>query len=114
MREPTSPVFAGKKGTGPFFRRGKERKKGPVPFFPVTDFCRIRVNYTKQVFFYEKPIGDTPEGKFLFQILGAASEFEKAKILERTRRGRIYKAKRGSIVGNIAPYGYIYVKGKLT
>ena len=63
-----------------------------------------------EVFFYDKPIADTPEGKFLFQVLGAASEFEKAKILERTRRGRLYKAKRGIVVGNIPPFGYKYIK----
>jgi len=63
-----------------------------------------------EVFFYDKPIADTPEGKFLFQILGAAAEFEKAKILERTRRGKLYKAKRGIVVGGIPPFGNNYIK----
>jgi len=63
-----------------------------------------------EVFFYDKPIADTPEGKFLFQVLGAAAEFEKAKILERTRRGKLYKVKSGILVGGISPYGYSYIK----
>ncbi|MDD2646466.1 MAG: recombinase family protein, partial [Patescibacteria group bacterium] len=63
-----------------------------------------------EVYFYDKPIADTPEGRFLFQILGAASEFEKAKILERTRRGKLYKARRGVVVGSLSPLGFEYIK----
>jgi len=63
-----------------------------------------------EVFFHDKPIADTPEGKFLFQVLGAASEFEKAKILERTRRGRLFKARKKGFVGYTPPYGYNYTK----
>jgi len=63
-----------------------------------------------EIFFHDKIITDTPEGKFLFEILGAAAEFEKAKILERTKRGKLYKAKQGIPVGGISPYGYNYIK----
>jgi DNA invertase Pin-like site-specific DNA recombinase len=46
----------------------------------------------------------------MFNILGAAAEYEKEKILERTRRGRFYKAKQKGIVGTVPPFGYDYVK----
>lgn len=61
-----------------------------------------------EVFIKDKPIADSPEGKFLFNVLGAVAEFEKEKILERTRRGRIYKVKTKKILGYIPPYGYDY------
>jgi len=62
------------------------------------------------IFIKDKPIDDTPEGKFVFNILGAVAKFEKEKILERTRRGRLYKARTKGFVGYIPPYGYSYIK----
>jgi site-specific DNA recombinase len=61
-----------------------------------------------EVFIKDKPIGDSAEGKFLFNVLGAVAEFEKEKILERTTRGRIYKVKTKRFLGYIPPYGYDY------
>ena len=55
------------------------------------------------IFIKDKPIDDTPEGKFVFNILGAVAEFEKEKILERTRRERLYKARTKGFVGYIPP-----------
>jgi len=63
-----------------------------------------------EIYISDKPIADTPEGRFMFNIMGAVAEYEKEKILERTRRGRIYKAKQKGIVGTCPPFGYIYVK----
>jgi site-specific DNA recombinase len=54
---------------------------------------------------------DTPDENLLIGIQSLIAEFEKAKILERTRRGKIHKAKNNSIVGSIPPYGYRYVCG---
>lgn len=48
----------------------------------------------------------TAEGKLFFQLRGAISEFEKAKILERTRRGRRGKLASGGIPNYISTYGY--------
>ena len=48
----------------------------------------------------------TPEGKLMLQLLSGFSEFERAKIAERTMRGRIEKARQGKIVGGRVPYGY--------
>lgn len=63
-----------------------------------------------EILIKDKPINDNPEGKFLFQILGAVAELEKDKILERTRRGRIHKVKTKKFLGYMAPYGYDYTK----
>ncbi len=50
------------------------------------------------------------EGDLLLQMQGVVAEYERAKILERTRRGRRYAARQGkvSVLGH-APYGYRYV-----
>jgi site-specific DNA recombinase len=40
---------------------------------------------------------------------GLIAEYERAKIAERTRRGRFHKAKTGNIMGGTGPYGYDYV-----
>ncbi len=52
------------------------------------------------------------EDKILLGFKGLFAEYEKAKIVERMRRGKMYKAKNGILFGWQAPYGYRYVKGK--
>lgn len=52
----------------------------------------------------------SPEGRLFFNIRGAISAFEKAKIRERTHRGRKAKANSGKIVHNARPYGYSFDK----
>ena len=63
--------------------------------------------------FIKTPQTETPEGQLLLQFQGMIAEYERTQILERTRRGRIHKAKQGQIsaLGG-APYGYRYVKKK--
>jgi site-specific DNA recombinase len=52
----------------------------------------------------------TPEGNMLLQMQGVFAEYERAKILERTRRGRRFAARQGKVsVLAHAPYGYRYV-----
>ena len=46
----------------------------------------------------------------LLGMQGLFAEYERAKIAERTRRGRIHKARQGILVGGPQPYGYRYVK----
>ncbi len=52
---------------------------------------------------------DTPEGQLLLTMQGAVAEYERAKIGERTRRGKMHWAKRGGLMGGYTPYGYRYV-----
>lgn len=63
-----------------------------------------------KVAFVNQQIDDTPEGRLLLQIQGAVSEYERAKILDRTRRGKKHKAQQGHIVGGVPAYGYDYVR----
>lgn len=52
----------------------------------------------------------TPEDQLSEGVQGLVAQYEKAKILERTRRGKLFKAKKGFIVSSIAPYGYRYIR----
>jgi Recombinase/Recombinase zinc beta ribbon domain/Resolvase, N terminal domain len=57
------------------------------------------------------PVGDRPEDALLVQFQGMIAEYEKAQIIERTRRGKAHRAKAGVV--NVlwgAPYGYRYVR----
>ena len=55
--------------------------------------------------------GGTPEDELLRQFQGMIAEYERAQIRERTRRGKLHRARGGSqAVLSAAPYGYRYVK----
>jgi site-specific DNA recombinase len=63
-----------------------------------------------EVIFLNNPIGKDPEENLLLQVQGMIAEYERAKIMERSRRGKQHAARRGSInVLSAAPYGYRYV-----
>ncbi len=66
--------------------------------------------YRVEMLFVNGEYGNTPEGKLFFSMRGAISEFEKAKIRERTMAGRKRKAKEGKVVKNDKIYGYDYDK----
>lgn len=52
----------------------------------------------------------SPEGALLVQMQGMIAEYERAKILERTRRGRRFAAREGKVSAIAhAPFGYRYV-----
>lgn len=59
-----------------------------------------------EVRFCERPITDSPDDQLLLQIQGAIAEYERTKILERSRRGRIHRARMGEIAPSRPPYGY--------
>lgn len=64
-----------------------------------------------QVIFLDgDPRSSTAEGALLVQVQSIIAEYERAKILERTRRGRRHAARAGKVsaLGH-APYGYHYV-----
>ena len=63
-----------------------------------------------EVVFLNHPLGSSPEDQLLLQVQGMIGEYERAKILERTRRGRLHAARCGSVsVLGHAPFGYRYV-----
>jgi site-specific DNA recombinase len=64
-----------------------------------------------EVRFLNGPIGDRPEDALLVQFQGMIAEYEKAQIIERTRRGKAHRARAGVVnVLSGAPYGYRYVR----
>jgi site-specific DNA recombinase len=66
---------------------------------------------TKVVFVNRDVSSNTAEDQMLLQIQGVISEYEREKIMERHRRGKLHKAKHGSVnVFSGAPYGYVYIK----
>jgi len=85
---------------------------------------RLARNYVRQMILLEElrvkdvtvvfangALGQTPEEQLLVQVQGVIAEYERTKILERTRRGRIYRARQGSVSALAgAPYGYQYVR----
>src|SRR4051812_35508736 len=63
-----------------------------------------------EIVFLNRPIGTSPEDDLLLQVQGMVAEYERAKIQERSRRGKLHAARRGSVnVLSGAPYGYRYI-----
>ena len=62
------------------------------------------------VVFLKGSVESTPEGKLLLHMQGAIAEYERTKISERTRRGKLYWARQGAMVGGHAPYGYRFIR----
>ena len=58
------------------------------------------------VIFLEQPPLDDPASRLLVQIQGAVAEYERTKIAERNRRGRLYRLRQGEVALPVAPYGY--------
>lgn len=63
-----------------------------------------------ETIFLKEPTAETDEDKVVQGMKGLFAEYERAKITERTRRGRLFRAKQGVIVGHEAPYGYSYIR----
>ena len=64
-----------------------------------------------QVRFVQGRAGGSAEEELLLQFQGMIAEYEKAQITERTRRGKLYRARAGAVsVLSHAPYGYRYVR----
>ena len=51
----------------------------------------------------------SPEGRMLLGMQGLFAEYERTKIAERTRRGKLHWAKKGFLVAKHLPYGYRFI-----
>jgi site-specific DNA recombinase len=72
----------------------------------VDEFRRAGV----EVVFLNRALGQSPEDDLLLQVQGMIAEYERAKIIERHRRGKRHAARAGAVnVLSGAPYGYRYV-----
>jgi site-specific DNA recombinase len=54
------------------------------------------------VIFLANPFGDSPHGQLLAQMQGMIAEYERSQITERTRRGRLHKARKAEFM----PWAY--------
>jgi len=64
-----------------------------------------------ETLFVKAPHGDSAEDQLLVQFQGMIAEYERAQILERSRRGKRHRAQSGEIsVMSGAPYGYRYIR----
>ncbi|HYF94470.1 MAG TPA: recombinase family protein [Symbiobacteriaceae bacterium] len=61
-----------------------------------------------QLVFINHNYENTAEGKLFYTLRGAISQFEKAKILDRTKTGLRRKLKVGQVANGTHPYGYDY------
>ena len=72
----------------------------------IEEFEKLRI----PLLFLQNPFGDTPQGKLLTQMQGMIAEDERTQILERTRQGRLEKARRGEFIPwAYSCYGYRYL-----
>src|ERR1700675_792457 len=64
-----------------------------------------------ETLFVRAPRGSTSEDELLVQFQGMIAEYERAQILERSRRGKRHRARSGEVsVLSGAPYGYRYIR----
>src|SRR6202158_3579623 len=64
-----------------------------------------------ETLFVNGPQGTSAEDQLLVQFQGMIAEYERAQILERSRRGKRHRAHAGEIsVLSNAPYGYRYLR----
>ena len=64
-----------------------------------------------ETLFVKAPHGASAEDQLLVQFQGMIAEYERAQILERSRRGKRHRARSGEIsVMSGAPYGYRYIR----
>src|SRR5216117_2414165 len=73
----------------------------------IEEFARHGV----ETVFVKSPQGDSAEDQLLVQFQGMIAEYERAQILERSRRGKRHRAQSGevSVLSN-ALYGYRYIR----
>jgi site-specific DNA recombinase len=64
-----------------------------------------------ETLFVRAPRGSSPEDELLVQFQGMIAEYERAQILERSRRGKRHRARQGEVsVLSGAPFGYRFIR----
>jgi len=88
------------------YRPDRLARKYAYQVMLVDEFQRAGV----ELVVFNRPLGQSPEEELLLQMQGMIAEYERAQMLERSRRGKRHKARQGSVnVLGGAPYGYRYV-----
>ena len=60
----------------------------------------------KVLFHDTPPLADDPQAQLLTQVQGVIAEYERAKIAERYRRGKLWRARAGEVIAWKCSYGY--------
>ena len=69
----------------------------------LDEMARHRV----RVLFTDAPaISDDPQARLLTQVQGVIAEYERAKLAERYRRGKLYRSRLGEVIAWETTYGY--------
>ena len=69
------------------------------------------LKHRKRLVINGKDFEKNPENNFTLQILGSVAELERAKIIERTTRGRQYRLSQGQLMGaGTNTFGYDYIR----
>ena len=98
--------------------------RGEIETVLVWSIDRLSRNFAHQILLQEEfarsgatiqcaqePDDATPQGMLLRQILSVISEYERTQIAERSRRGKIHRARQGSLnMLTRAPYGYRLIR----
>ena len=71
----------------------------------IEEFERFGVS----IEFLEQPPADDPQRCLLTQIQGAVAEYERAKLAERYRRGKLHRARQGEVWWTSVPFGYRHI-----
>ena len=77
-------------------------RKYAYQFLILEEFERLGI----PMMFLNTPPPDDPNAVLMLQIQGAVAEYERVKIAERYRRGKLYRARQGEVFWNEIPYGY--------
>jgi len=81
--------------------------RSPYQILLIEELARNGV----EALFIKAPQGDSAEDQLLVQFQGMIAEYERAQILERSRRGKRHRAHSGEVsVMSGAPYGYRYIR----
>src|SRR6202051_3706208 len=73
----------------------------------IEEFARAGV----EILFIRSKRAATPEDELLLQFQGMIAEYERAQILERSRRGKRHRARQGQVsVLSGAPFGYRFIR----
>ena len=63
-----------------------------------------------EVVFMNQPVTDKPEDQLLLGIQGIIAEYERAQIMERTRRDKLHRSRQGEMVTGQSALGYDFIK----
>ncbi len=116
LRGPAGPARAGRATRR---RRGRANRAGLVPVpgparprpgptlaYQVIVLDELTRHGVSVRFTDAPPLDDDPQAKLLIQVQGVIAEYERAKIAERYRRGKLFRSRNGEVLAWRIPYGY--------